>query len=25
MGVCHFNPLLMKIDVSYRAFGLMVN
>ena len=23
--VCHFDPLLMEIDVSYRAFGLVVN
>ena len=23
--VCHFDPLLMEIDVSYMAFGLVVN
>ena len=23
--VCHFDPLLMEIDVSYRAFGLVLN
>ena len=23
--VCHFDPQLMKIDVSYRVFGLVVN
>ena len=23
--VCHFDPLLMEIDVSYTAFGLVVN
>ena len=23
--VCHFDPLLMVIDVGYRAFGLVVN
>ena len=23
--VCHFDLLLMEIDVSYRAFGLVVN